>query len=186
MANSLAKRGLLGVLGVVVFLAFAGAVIWLRGNRRPSFLNVTIGNTPVADVEEQGFFAPESDGNGPFRWTNGHGKLVIPVDRDKPPKILVVYLESYRAPGTRSVPLRIALNAQDVFNDDVRVGRWRQTFDLEKMDLGDKLTVEIITDTFRPQGVMDEGTNSDPRALGIQVREIKLVRDPAPPGEAKP
>jgi hypothetical protein len=82
--------------------------------------------------------------------------------------------------------LRIALNAQDVFNDDVRVGRWRQTFDVEKMDLGDKLTVEIITDTFRPQGVMDDGTSADPRALGIQVREIKLVRDPSPPGEAKP
>src|SRR5258707_13425771 len=54
----------------------------------------------------------------------------------------------------------------------------------EFIELGEEVVLELISDSFVPQCVMDKGTNTDPRALGIQVRGIKLLRDEAKPAAA--
>jgi hypothetical protein len=58
----------------------------------------------------------------------------------------------------------------------MRHWRFRKTFPLSGIDLGEALVLEIKSDIFQPLGVMDGGANRDPRVLGLQVRAIRCLR----------
>jgi serine/threonine protein kinase len=164
-------------LAAFVLVAVIGVALWWfwpASMDAASLLNVTLGATPVADVEESGFSYQEYDKDVPFRWTDGRGRLVIPIDRNKTPQGLYMEIFLYRPPGVAGW-MRILANQQDLFHQEVRHYRFRRIFDLRGIDLGDKLVLDIISDTFQPQGIMDKGTNNDPRTLGVQVRAIKLL-----------
>ena len=74
--------------GILVLAPLVVLGWWLVGSRRsptstalagPSFLNMTLGNEPVAEIEEPGFYYQEFFKDEPFRWTDGKARLVIPL-----------------------------------------------------------------------------------------------------------
>jgi serine/threonine protein kinase/WD40 repeat protein len=160
------------------------------GGRGPSFLNRTLGAEPVSGVEESGFSYQEYDQDRPFRWTDGNARLVVPIDRTNPPQALVVQLVTYRAGKTASLEIRV--NDHPLFHDQIPLGRWEKTLDLKGIDLGERLVLDLMSDTFNPLGNRQAGggVSDDPRILGVMVRGIKLlgreggVRQPAAPDRA--
>jgi WD40 repeat protein len=178
--------GLAGLtLAVVFFVGWHS--IPRQPKQRPSFVNVTLGDEFVPEVEESGFHFQEFYRGQPFRWTDGHARLVIPIDRTKPPEALLVRLAANRAPGVKKPRVKILVNGRSLFEGDIPLARpWETTFDLRGIDLGEQVVVEVISDTFSPQGnKLGEGkeTGGDPRQLGVQVMGIKLLRageEPAP------
>src|SRR5262249_24413927 len=114
--NILRNRGV--VASLLVLAAVAGVCIWLSWPRdKYWYLNTTLGNQFVPEVQESGFYHEEYNRAGdPFRWTNGNGKLVIPIDRRKPPTGLVVELFLARPSQVKTVWVRIAANSRELTN----------------------------------------------------------------------
>ncbi len=166
--------GVVAACAVALGVFLATWLLWPTPADPAALLNATLGGTPVAEVEESGFSYQEYDKEIPFRWTDGHGRLVIPIDRSKLPQALFVEIFVYRPPGVAGW-IRLVANQQVLFHEHLSHYRFRRILDLRGIDLGDKLVLDIISDTFQPQGVMDNGTNNDPRTLGVQVRAIKLL-----------
>lgn len=116
-------------------------------------------------VLESGFHFEERDHLGLFRWTNGKGKLVIPLDTQQLPKALLIQLDR---PKNRS--LRITVNERVLVNEpaDEQAPRWwERALDLKGIDLGEKLVVMIESTTSAPK--------NDTRVIGVQVRAVKLL-----------
>jgi serine/threonine protein kinase len=195
--TSLLKRWWFYVsLGLLLVLLLASAGVWFlwprsagsqteeRAEKR-SFLDVTVGYTPDPDIEESGFSFPEFTKGQPFRWTDGHGRLVIPLRKGEVARALEVKLGAYRL-GRGRVKVKIALNEKAVFDDTIPQGsNWEKTFDLVGIDLGAEAAVDITSDTFAPLGspVGNGKVSDDARVLGVQVFGITLLSkmpEPAP------
>jgi hypothetical protein len=164
----------LKVTAVLIPLAGIILCILLFRSRPPrdkptSFVDVVVGRELVPEVEEEGFSYQETDAKGPFRWTNGHGKLVIPIDKTKPPEALLVELVTYRT--GKKARLEVVVNNRPLFQDDIPVGPWKGTFDLRGVDLGDRVSLDLISDTFTNA----KNVSDDPRQLGVLVKAIKLL-----------
>jgi serine/threonine protein kinase len=177
IAGAILLFGGLAVLGGWRFLASPRASQDTTLGR--SFLDVTVGNEPFPDIEESGFSYQEFDKNDPFRWTNGKARLVIPLRKGDAPKALLVQLRTFRSPGTTNAPLRIAVNDRDVMDGKIPLWKWENVFDLTGMQLGEKVVVDLLSDTFAPQGnhTGDGRISDDARKLGVQVWGIKLLSE---------
>jgi hypothetical protein len=167
------------VLGLLVLLlAVFGGTRLLRPalprTPKASRVNVTVGCEYVDGVQESGFHAQQYTPNGqPSRWTNGHGRLVIPVDPAKPPRGLRVQLFPYRPANGTPADVRILINQRELFHQILPRQQWQRTFDLAGIDLGDAAVVEIVSDTFVPAEIKDAGPDS--RTLGVDVRGVTLL-----------
>jgi WD40 repeat protein len=173
-----AKPWLLGAAALALLVLVAGTMAWLhRPKEGPSFLGTTLGSEPVADVQESGFSWPENFGGEPFRWTDGNGRLVIPVQKRQPPRGLLVRLKAFRGAGVHQASVRLVVNDHELFNDKIPIGtQWEQTFDLAGIDLGEQVVLDILSDTFNPLGGLDgDHISGDPRTLGVQVWGVKLL-----------
>jgi hypothetical protein len=143
--------------------------------RPSSFLNVTLGNHIVPRIEESGFNPTERGTYGRFRWTKGTARLVIPLDKKERPQTILVQLG---LPRTRSV--RITVNDHELLDEKaneqgpVVEWLWEKTFDVSGIDLGEKVTLEIISN-IQPLLVDPRGDKTDARELGVAVRGIKLL-----------
>ena len=89
-----------------------------------------------------------------------------------------MHLAAYRPEGVKTARLQIVANGQSLFNDNIILGMWKATVDLTGVVLGDRLTLELISDTFVPAGNRP-GASDDGRVLGVQVFGVTLVADPA-------
>jgi WD40 repeat protein len=185
---SAARVWLLTLLGLVpVGLVLLLGFTWLFRHARPpalSFLNVTLGEEFVPGVEEAGFHWQEFYRGQPFRWTDGRARLVIPLDRAKPPEALLVQVAALRERQVRKAQLEIVVNKRSLFKGDIPLGYWERRFDLGGTNWGEQLVLDLLSDTFVPLGSKrggGQGVSADPRALGVQVQGIKLLR-----GEAMP
>lgn len=173
-AWTMGLAALLGLLGVVVVLLS----VWLfwpsNASPPPSFLNVLLGPRYVPGVEETGFYDDEEDEQSrPFRWTNGRGRLEIPLDKSDLPRAMFVKVQ--RPIGSW---LRITVNDRELIDEKANERDmiwWERTLDLNSIDLGEKLVVEIVSNTVVPR-VQQPGKSDDGRSLGVTVREIKLLR----------
>src|SRR5262249_36899974 len=139
-------------------------------------------NRAVPGVEDSGFYPDEENGEGPFRWTDGKARLVIPLDPKEPPQGLYVQLHR-----PKSTWLQITVNGRELVNEPATVPPlpwWERTLDLNGLDPADRLVVEITSNALVP-AVVSPGQNEDPRTLGVKVRAIKLLRqaggEPASP-----
>jgi hypothetical protein len=191
-----AKKGwrvgvwLLASLLTMLVVGFAGGWWWWPRDPKglpSSFVNVTLGCEEVPGVVDSGFHSQEYDVGQPFRWTDGNGRLVIPIDRTKPPDQLLVRLQVQRGTGVRKASLEIDVNRRPLFRDDVPLGRWEKVLDLAGLELGDQVVVNIRSDTFNPFGTPRHDRreqSNDGRELGFQVFAIKLLRaEEAPPAQ---
>jgi hypothetical protein len=172
------------IASVLVFAVVAGVCGWLFWPRRVkdySFLNGTLGNQFVPEVEESGFWQEEySKAGKPFRWTDGKGRLVIPIDRRKPPTGLVVELGIVRPAEAKTAWVQIVANNRVLFKQQIILWKWgggtagkfpAGVLDLTGIDLGDELVLDIISDTFVPKGEAGQ------RTLGVVVEGIELRRE---------
>src|SRR5262249_57127108 len=121
--SSLSTRVAFWVASLTLLLALllGALVFWPRTPvQRPSFVNVTVGNELFPEVEERGFHFQEYDVGQPFRWTDGNARLVIPIDRTKPPETLLVQVTTYRKRGVGSARLEVVVNGHSLFKDAIR------------------------------------------------------------------
>jgi hypothetical protein len=165
------------MLGLV--LALVGLHLWWPTDLpSSSFLDMDLGNHAVSAIEESGFYHDERNAEGPFRWTDGHGRLVIPLDRNQPPEALRLWLMR-----PRNSRLQVKINDRELVSEASTPGdaHWDKTFDLHGLNLGDQLVLELLSDTVVPK-IASQGKNGDARALGVRVLLLKLLshRDPEP------
>ena len=139
-----------------------------------SYLNVVLGCARVDGVEESGFHYQEYNGSEPFRWTNGAATLLIPIDT--PPQRVWVSGVTLR-PDFDPVTFEILVDGNSVFEGVVPPGKWEKTLDLASHPFSEQVMIELRSDTFVPEGVMDGGANTDMRELGLQIRGIMLQHD---------
>ena len=131
------------------------------------YRNVALGNRWVWGVRESGFYGRR--GNNGRRWTNGAGKLIVPIDENRPPQVLKVDLASTGPKGTQ---LTVLVNSDVLFHESVPRGRWSKTFSLAGRSFNKQLTLELLSDTVVPR----ETTGStDGRSLGVMVEAITLL-----------
>jgi hypothetical protein len=179
----LRNRGV--VISVLVLAVVAGVCAWIFRPWRDtySFLNSTLGNQSVPNVQESGFYFQEYDQAGnPFRWTNGKARLVIPIDRQRLPTGLVLKLEIYRPADVKTALVQVVVNNRELTKQQVPLGKWEsssagrfpaRSLDLTGIDLGDELVLDILSDTFLAK--------TDGRTLGVLVRGVELLHEaPAP------
>jgi RNA polymerase sigma factor (sigma-70 family) len=172
--SSSRKLPLISLLALGTLLLGAGLLVALHRPRRPSQMDVVVGCEFKLGVEESGFLAQQYDVNQrPFRWTNGHATLRIPISVHKPPRNLHVQLWPWRPPSAEPADVRIAVNQRDVFKGKVTRDPWEQVFDLTGMELGEEVSVEIVSNTFQPSVLKNAGP--DKRNLGVQVRGVTLL-----------
>jgi hypothetical protein len=89
-----------------------------------------------------------------------------------------VELAAYRAAGVNTAHLQIVANGRTLIDDDINLGSWKKTLDLSGMEFGEKLTLELLSDTFVPAGKPrgdGKGASDDARALGVQVFGVTLL-----------
>jgi WD40 repeat protein len=153
-----------------------------------SFLDITLGNEHQPEIAEAGFSFQEFARGEPFRWTDGNGKLVIPLRKGELPRGLLVRLRTFRGAGAKHAALKILVNSQPLFDGAIRLGSWEKTLDLTGVDLKDEVVVDLLSDTFCPLGNRrgDGGVSDDVRTLGVQVWEVKLLSSLDQPAEAPP
>lgn len=165
----------LGLLFLTVVLLLGVRYVYLRYHHT-SYLNLILGCTKVEGVTESGFHFQEEFGSQPYRWTNGSGKLLVPINAKRPPQRLWISIETYRPKAT---PVRCQIRVDGVvkFDGSVPPGKWETTLDLNSHQFADPTLLELRSTTFVPKGVMDKGKNTDTRALGVQVKGIMLQRD---------
>ena len=162
------------LLGLVL-LTICLRHLWAPGVTAKSLLEIDLGNQAVAGVEDSGFYHDEHDKAGPFRWTDGNAKLVIPLDRNDLPQALFVQLHR-----PKKTSLQITINGRVLVREPVtpeRIDPWERTFDLTEIDLGESLVVEFVGNTVMPP-------NGDPRPLGVRVRAVRLLRERGTPAHA--
>jgi hypothetical protein len=116
-------------------------------------------------VFHAGLHPPEWDDATLFRWTNGSGRLVVPIGQGQPP------------PRTLEVTVRMGRDAEQIL--EIRANRCllfqgtltepsRKMLDLSPCgDLGTTLSVTFDSDTFVPGA-------TDPRTLGVALSSVRL------------
>ena len=165
----------LGALALAVAIAFGVWQVHTRA-RHASYLNRMLGCQKVEGVAESGFHFQEEFASKPFRWTNGQGKLLVPINRKRPPQGIWVCLEALR-PQAMPVNLQIMLDGTAIFNGFVPPGNWEKTLDLTFHTFSDAAMIELRSATFVPGGTMNADRHPDRRVLGVQVKGIMLSRD---------
>ena len=120
-----------------------------------------------------GFLSQECIEGRPCRWTNGRGKVAIPLDPKYPPgRGLEIELTTSNPQGTE---LRLRTNGRELCRDRLLPETlWSKTVLFpEGFVHGQWLVIELLSDTFVPkeaiQGAIDE------RRLGVLVRKIGLT-----------
>jgi hypothetical protein len=151
--------------------------VQVRGIRLLSRLedpaNQPLGCKWVSGVKEEGFRGQDYDRQDqPARWTNGNARLVIPVDRQNPPRALHVKLFPWRPAQASPASLQIIVNRRPLVSEQVPRDTWERTLDLTGIDLGEEMVLEILSDTFIPR---DHDGGADARAHGVQVLGIRLL-----------
>ncbi len=160
--------GLLAVLGLV-FLCFW--TFWPRTSPITSFLDIPLGNRSVPGVADSGFYYDENDNEGPFRWTNGKGKLVIPLAENDRPQALLVQLDRLE-----NCSLQIIVNNREVLKEEPSPNRviwWEKTIDLRGVLLGKEVIKEVIVEIV--SNTRPDQNDISRREIGVTVRGIKLL-----------
>ena len=166
---------LCAALGLGAILCLVGALLLLRPVRehqpentqgpKPSFVDVVLGNRTVEGVDDAGFYNDEQNDTGPFRWTDGKAKLVIPLNKNERPQAL--YVKVLRL---KSTWLRITVNDRQLANEPAAdEDWWERKLDLSGIELGEMVVVEITCSTIVAK--------VDSRPLGVRVVAIQLLRE---------
>ena len=131
-----------------------------------SFMGMRLGWRRIPGVFESGFHRGEGR-SATYRWTNGAGRLLVPIDPGQKPARLALTL----AHPTRT-DLRLVVNNKEVFAGRLAAGG-EHAIDLAQVSSNDWLTIQLLSDTF----VSDGAAHGPPagRTVGVALRSIRLL-----------
>jgi hypothetical protein len=135
------------------------------------YINVNLGSERVLGVRESGFYGQEFLDKIPVRWTNGSGKLVVPLDPNHLPRLMGVHIGS--TGGVKEKRVKILANGYRLFDGQIPDKPYFQLFSLAQVPLGKQLTIELLSDTHIPKEIIKG--SPDGRTLGIMVRDVSLL-----------
>jgi hypothetical protein len=141
----------------------------LRRLQRPTVrladLNLISGAAQRAwGVRQRGFYSNERTEAAPFRWTWGHGTVIVPLAGERP-RVLRLKIARGIRPAMR---LKVTANDCHLFDGVLPEREWEPTFSLTNCVVkGDEVTIRLISDVTR-------GPGRDKRRLGIAVRQVAL------------
>ena len=131
----------------------------------PSYLNINFAGTCIEGIQEEGFY-----GNaGSARWSNGHIKLIIPINRNEQIKKLKVGIGAIPPTGTK---VKILIDGRQAFNKFYAKGGFEIRLPISKIEDNSNLRVEIISDTFIPAEI--DQRKEDTRKLGVHIYRVEL------------
>lgn len=137
----------------------------------PVYTNINLGAQKILHVWESGFHEQEVEGDKPFRWTDGHGKLKMLIDQNRFPITMSVKIS---APGGgKDKNLRIFANGKELFKGKISNADFSHTFSLSGIPKDDQLVIELLSDTHIPSQTLKR--SNDNRRLGVMVKEIRLL-----------
>ncbi len=142
----------------------AGRHLVRLGTWGASLLGVGLGARPLDTVPERGFHQAEDWSGTPFRWTDGHAELRVPLGPQEQPRHLTCRLV---ATGPRGTRLRLLVDSAVVADRDLPPGSWTGGVDLPATGRRDSLILEIDSGVFTPGG-------GDGRVLGVGLAGIVL------------
>jgi hypothetical protein len=164
-----APEGADPVLGVRI----QGIELLAREEEATEMVHRFLGCKSVPQVQESGFHGQQYNKEGqPFRLTDGHARLVVPIDPARVPQKVRLQLWPWRPAQAGRGTLRILINQRELFNEQVSSERWDRTFALDGIDLGQELVLEIVSDTFVPSKY-DGGSGTFP--VGVHVFGVELL-----------
>jgi hypothetical protein len=138
-------------------------------------LQFPLGGRRVWGVAEVGFHSHEMIGGQPVRWTNGHGKLMVPIGEGRPGQVLIDLAQGNPNGGR----LRVLADGCELFDGPIDGGRgWFAVLPLADIPVGRVLTLELISNPLVPSETLDEPMDS--RRLGVLVREVRLLAGQPP------
>lgn len=135
----------------------------------PQVQETSFGMRKRAWIEESGFYRSQKTESGILRFTNGHGRLVVPIDPAQPPSHLEIVLASW---GPQIADLTVLANGITLTHEKVRAGGWSQILSLSEVQIDDTITIDLVSDTFVPAELSD--ASNDTRVLGVCVRSVRL------------
>jgi len=139
--------------------------------------NITVGHSPVARVEESGFYGEESNDFGPFRWTKDHWHLKIPLREGYRPRTVSLDIRSLPPRGCR---LLVQVNGVEVHRAFYGSAPGRIEIELPPDFNESTLDLRVENGAFVPAG--EEGMGSDERALGLMLFGVTLSDRPVSTG----
>jgi hypothetical protein len=134
-------------------------------------VGVPFGGSPQWIAPGTGFHPAQLVDGRPLRWTDGDGKLAIPIEGGQTPGRLRI---SIADTGPNGGPLRITLNGEVLFDEVVAAGPWSSEYDITALDLQPAATanLEITSNTFQSSPV-DEADRET--SFGVQVDQVVLT-----------
>ncbi len=122
-------------------------------------------------VTTSGFHRQEWRGVRPVRWTDGHGRLAVPIDAQSPPAAL--HVDVNMTGGQTPKVLRIDVNGCTLHRGIVTPG-WSATFRFDRCPVGgETVEIELISGAHVP--VM-----GDTRTLGLAFAAVELLEPESP------
>ncbi len=141
----------------------------------PQIQKTPFGMRKRAWIEESGFYRRQKTKSGVLRFTDGNGKLVVPIDPAQPPSYIEISLVSW---GTRIADFTVIVNGTTLTHERIRGGEWSRTLSLSGVQIDDTITIELVSDTFIPAELSD--ASNDTRVLGVCVRSVRLLAEVKP------
>ncbi len=126
-------------------------------------------------IEESGFHRSQETESGVLRFTDGNGKLLVPIDPTQPPSHIEISLASW---GTRIADFTVIVNGITLTHEKIRAGGWSRTLSLSDVLIDDTLAINLMSDTFVPAELSD--ASNDTRVLGVCVRSVRLLAEVKP------
>ncbi len=123
-------------------------------------------------VQQSGLY-PREGRPVQFRWTNGNGELLVPLEADVPPRSLRIGLTGVRPGG---IPFTLSLNDCTLFSGPVTTATWHRTFSLRDCPPS-ALTQPHLRIRLKSPSWTSPG---DPRDLGVAVESLTLWKDDWP------
>ena len=137
------------------------------------YIDVNLGCEKILGAGESGFYTQELWDKIPVRWTNGAGKLVVPLNEKRLPNAVGVDIVSIGGAKFKPKRLQILANGHKLFEGIVPDEGYSALFSLSGVPLRKELTLELLSDTDIPKKVIKGST--DDRILGVLVKNISLL-----------
>ncbi|MCZ6507350.1 MAG: sulfatase-like hydrolase/transferase, partial [Acidobacteria bacterium] len=139
----------------------------------PSFLDSRLGVWRVPEVAESGFHATLSSELKMMRWTNGRGRLRVPLDRAENKRLRALRVE-LGAVGETGANLTIRVNHKTLGTFRIERAPWSRTFELGRSSFRGRVKIRLVSDTFMSNG----------RKYGVGVDGIWLLSSASDGGTA--
>lgn len=139
-----------------------------------NILGVPFGAAPQWVAPVEGFHRAQLVDGRPLRWTDGHGRISIPLVGDVLPTLLAVSLADT---GPGGGPLKIVVNGSTVYDGEVPAGPWAAEYkvdELVQLRLGEAAEIEIISDVFESEPV---DRFSRETQFGVHLEKISFFAD---------